>query len=119
MKPLYVLFTAGLLSLCLTSCRTTSLLTATFESDALGALPTKPLPGNPVGDSVVYQSVSNSRLRVQNSPITTGQKALFYSQAPLTGSVTAFNQWLSFKGIRSDYNQTIWFHWTGKLNFDS
>lgn len=119
MKPLHLLVTAGLLSLCLTSCRTTRLLNATFESDALGGLPTKSLPGDPVGDSVAYQPVSNPRLQVQNSPITSGRKALFFSQAPLTGTVTAFNQWLSFKGIPSNYDQTIWFYWTGKLNFDS
>ncbi len=99
----------------LSACRSTSLLTATFESDAVGALPSKVLPGPPTGDSVSYNAVIHPRLRVQPSTVSPGQKALVLSRATLGSDATAHNQWLSFKGIRSNYTQTIWYYWTATL----
>ncbi|QJW90807.1 hypothetical protein HNV11_16200 [Spirosoma taeanense] len=119
MKSICTFLIAALSVFSFTGCRTTKLLNATFESDAIGSLPAKDAAGAPAGDSVSYESVSHPRLRVQASSVKAGQKALFYSQAALTGSVTTFNQWLQFKGIRSNYAQTIWFYWTAKLNFNS
>ncbi len=97
------------------ACRSTALLTATFEDDTIGALPSHALPGPPTGDSLKYDPVINPRLRVQPSTITAGRKALVYSKASVGGGATAHNQWLTFNGIRSDYTQTIWYYWTAKL----
>ncbi len=99
----------------LSACRSTSLLTATFEADAIGALPGKVLPGPPTGDSLSYKAVIHPRLRVLASTASPGQKALVLSQATLGSDATAHNQWLTFKGIRSDYTQTIWYYWTATL----
>lgn len=96
------------------ACRSTALLTATFEDDTVGALPAHALPGPPAGDSLSYHPVVNPRLRVQASTTTSGTKALVYSQALLGSDATAHNQWISFKGIRSDYTQTIWYYWTAR-----
>lgn len=103
-----LLLTTGLLS-----CRTTYLLKADFEGDAPGARPLQSPPGDPAGDSIAYTSVIYPRLAVQASTAESGRKALVFSEAPVTGA-TAFNQWLSFKGIVSDYAQPIWFYWTAK-----
>ncbi|WP_080240689.1 hypothetical protein [Spirosoma rigui] len=102
-----------LLVLCLASCKSTFLLKENFSGDSVGSDPIKNIPGDPAGDSVSYTSVLSPRLTVQSSTVTTGQKALVFSEASIPGA-TSFNQWLSFKGIVSDYSQPIWFYWTAK-----
>lgn len=95
------------------ACKTTYLLKEDFSGDVIGTRPLKNIPGDPAGDSVAYTSVINPRLAVQASTVSSGRKALVFSEASISGE-TAFNQWLSFKGVVSDYQQPIWFYWTGK-----
>jgi hypothetical protein len=102
-----------LLLLSLSSCKTTLLLRENFSGDSVGNDPIKNIPGAPSGDSVSYTSVLSPRLTVQSSTVATGNKALVFSEAPIPGATSA-NQWLSFKGIVSDYSQPIWFYWTAK-----
>ncbi|MBO0930025.1 hypothetical protein [Fibrella aquatilis] len=109
------LLRTGLLLLSLSACRTTNLLVATFEGDAIGTAPTKDLPGAPVGDSVAYKAIISPWLRVQTSTFTPGQKALVFTNMNSRGEVRVFDSWLNFKGIRSTYDQTTWFYWTAKL----
>lgn len=97
----------------LPSCRSTFLLKEDFQGDVVGNRPIKNVPGGPAGDSVSYTSVLNPRLVMQASAVSAGRKALVFSETSIPGA-TAFNQWLSFKGIVSDYSQPIWFYWTAK-----
>lgn len=102
-----------LLVISLSSCKSTFLLKEDFAGDVVGNTPIKNIPGDPAGDSVAYTSVISPRLSIQSSTVSAGRKALVFSEASITGT-TAFNQWLSFKGIVSDYSQPIWFYWTAK-----
>ena len=95
------------------SCRSTFLLKEDFQGDVIGNRPIKNVPGDPAGDSISYTSVLNPRLVMQASTVSAGRKALVFSETSIPGA-TAFNQWLSFKGIVSDYSQPIWFYWTAK-----
>ncbi|MCF0054156.1 hypothetical protein [Dyadobacter sp. CY356] len=81
----YKLVAILLLACAITSCKTTAVLTETFESDVVGSLPIKDIPGDPVGDEVIYETVLNPRLRITTSANNAGEKALTFSQAPATG----------------------------------
>lgn len=113
MKKLTYSLLLALTSLLATSCRTTAILTATFEGDTPGGLPNRTLPGNPVGDQLQYATAIEGRLRVENSA-TAGEKALHYSQAAITGSPSGHTIWLSFRGRSTDLTQRLWFIWTAK-----
>ena len=71
---LFIGFTAS-------SCST--LLKATFESDAIGSPPAADLPGSPSGDIIEFNAAMTPQLKVQNSAIS-GDKALFYSNAAVS-----------------------------------
>ncbi|MBE9464828.1 hypothetical protein ACFP1I_17590 [Dyadobacter subterraneus] len=111
----YQLVAIFLLSCALTSCKTTAILTDTFESDVVGNLPIKDIPGAPSGDEVVFETVLNPRLKITTSNNSAGQKALTFSQAPATG-LTAHNQFLSFRGISTDFTKPLWFSFVGTLS---
>ncbi|WP_159467126.1 hypothetical protein [Dyadobacter sp. 3J3] len=104
-----------LLALTVTSCKTSAILTDTFESDVMGTMPIKNIPGSPVGDEVVYEAVLNPRLRITTSNNSAGQKALTFSQAPAPG-LDAHNQFLSFRGVSSDFTEPLWFSFIGTLS---
>ena len=103
----YQLVAILLLTCLLTSCKTTAVLTETFESDVVGGLPVMNIPGAPTGDQVVYEPVLTPRIKVTTSNNSAGQKALTFSQAAASG-LTAHNQFLSFRGISSDFTQPLW-----------
>ncbi|MCY7360341.1 MAG: hypothetical protein LH609_23370 [Rudanella sp.] len=112
MKTLTLLLFLSLLNL--TACTTTSILSSNFETQTIGNLPAKNLPGNPSGDSLRYQAVLEPRLRVQASA-TSGEKALHFTQVAPAGELTAFNQWLSFRGVSTNFVEPLWFIWAGDL----
>ncbi len=89
------------------ACKTTRLLTASFESDAIGSSPNKTLPGDPSGDEIGFNSIIIPQLKVQSSTIS-GSKALFYTNVA-TDPITASARWISFKGAPTDLSKTVWF----------
>jgi hypothetical protein len=93
------------------SCST--LLKATFESDALGSPPATNLPGSPSGDTIEFNAAMAPQLKVQNSAIS-GDKALFYSNAAVSDPPPVASRWISFKGVATDLTKTIWFQHTGE-----
>ena len=112
MKLLRIFLLPALLAPLFMACRTTTLLSATFENDVVGNQPEKNLSGDPVGDSLRFDAVSNVRLHVRNSA-TAGEKALEFAQAG-SGPFTPWNQWLSFRAIQTDFTQPLWFFWTAR-----
>ena len=90
------------------SCKSTYILRSNFESDAINSLPNKSLPGDPGGDALEYSSQVEPRLKVVSSA---GQKSLRFSQSAAPG-LTAFNQWITFRGISTDFTQTVWYYYT-------
>ncbi|GAB3893565.1 hypothetical protein GCM10028803_07810 [Larkinella knui] len=90
------------------SCKTTYILRSTFESDAINALPNKTLPGDPSGDALEYSSQLEPRLKVVS---LAGKKSLQFSQSTAPG-LTAFNQWITFRGVSTDFTQTVWYYYT-------
>jgi hypothetical protein len=111
----YQLYAILLLTCVLSSCKTTAVLTETFESDVMGTLPVKDIPGSPAGDKITFETVLNPRLRITTSNNSAGQKALTFSQAPATG-LNAHNQFLSFRGVSTDFTEPLWFSFIGTLS---
>jgi hypothetical protein len=109
------LYALLLLTLTLTSCKTSAILTDTFESEVIGNTPIKDIPGNPAGDEVTFETVLNPRLRITASNNSAGQKALTFSQASATG-LNAHNQFLSFRGVSTNFTQPLWFSFIGTLS---
>jgi hypothetical protein len=93
------------------SCST--LLNATFESDAIDNPPATDLPGPPAGDEIQFNAAMSPQLKVQNSDIS-GNKALFYSNAVVDNPPPVASRWIGFKAKATDLNQTIWFNHTGE-----
>ncbi len=90
-------------------------MTETFESEVIGGLPVMNIPGAPSGDQVVYEPVLTPRIKVTASSNSAGQKALTFSQASATG-LNAHNQFLSFRGISTDFTKPLWFSFIGTLS---
>lgn len=97
------------------SCKSSKILTATFEGDPVNGLPAKNLPGDPSGDVIEYHDAIQPRLKVQNSTIA-GSKALNFTFNPINNPPTLSAQWLSFKGIGTNLTETLWFTHVGKNN---
>ncbi|WP_207506535.1 hypothetical protein [Telluribacter humicola] len=94
----------------MTSCRSSLLLKSDFESQTIGSLPEKNIPGEPSGDSILYTREQQPRIRVVASS-SASEKALEFNTASAPG-LTAHNQWLSFKGVRTNLTQPIYFYYT-------
>ncbi|WP_019940633.1 hypothetical protein [Dyadobacter beijingensis] len=107
MKTFRLLLFAMLPVSLFTSCKTTAILTAKFESETVGSLPAKNIPGDPADDAIEYSTELQPRIKVTNSA-TAGQKAVTFSEINTPG-LTAHNQFLSFKGISTDFTQPMWF----------
>lgn len=107
MKQVIHLLIAAVCCTAFSACKTTRLLTATFESDALGSAPNKTLPGDPSGDEIEFNSIITPQLKVQNSTVG-GSKALFYTNIA-TDPIMAAARWVSFKGAPTDLSKTVWF----------
>ncbi|GGH44512.1 hypothetical protein GCM10007423_42750 [Dyadobacter endophyticus] len=110
MKTIQFFLHALLLTTLLASCKTTTILTSKFESETIGSLPAKNLPGDPTGDEITYSTELQPRIKVTASA-TAGQKSLTFTEINTPG-LTAHNQFLSFKGISTDFTQTLWFMFT-------
>lgn len=110
MKAFQYFLTCAVFCTVFSSCKSTYLLRSTFESDAINGLPAKTLPGDPSGDELTYSSPLEPRLKVIASA-SAGQKALQFTQTNTPG-LTASNQWIGFKGISTDYTQTVWYAFT-------
>lgn len=111
MKTIQFFLYAFLLTTLLVSCKTTTILTSKFESETIGSLPAKNLPGEPTGDEITYSTELQPRIKVTASA-TAGQKALTFTEINTPG-LTAHNQFVSFKGISTDFTQPMWFFFTG------
>ncbi|MEJ1241048.1 hypothetical protein WBG78_23070 [Chryseolinea sp. T2] len=114
MKTLSLLFSGAVLCSVLASCKSTALLQASFEEDAVGSSPNKTLPGDPTGDELLYVTEMEPRLKVQNSTIA-GSKALHFSLAPIA-DISGHQKGISFKGASTDLTQTVWFMFSAQNN---
>lgn len=111
MKRFQSILSALLIAITVMSCRTTAILTSNFESETVGSLPAKNIPGDPAGDRIEYSTQLEPRIRVTASA-TAGEKALTFSEVSASG-LTAHNQFLSFKGISTNFMQPMWFWFSG------
>mgnify|MGYP005811923299 CR=1 FL=1 len=112
MKTLSLWISSAVICCAITSCKTTTLLTASFEADAVGSSPNKTLPGDPTGDELVYVTEMEPRLKVQSSTIA-GSKALHFSLAPIA-NISGHQKGISFKGKSTSLSQTVWFIFSGQ-----
>jgi hypothetical protein len=117
MKKLSVLMYISLACITMFSCTTTTLLNATFESDAIGSHPARNLPGAPTGDVIQYVPGVEPQLIIGNGTVTPGTtpgKALLFTNAPTVGTVSATDLWVSFKGTSTNLTNTVWIVYTAK-----
>ena len=101
----------------ITSC--TSILSAKFESDTVGNLPNKTLPGNPSGDEITFISEIEGQLEVVASTASGSGKALQYKGSSISSSIPATNTWLNFKSKSSNFVNPVTFIWSARRNFPS
>jgi len=109
----------SLVLLLLTFANCTSLLTAKFESDTVGNLPNKTLPGNPSGDEITYVSGIEGQLEVVASPASGSSKALEYKGTSISGDVSGHSAWLGFKAKSSNFAKPVTFFWSARRSFPS
>lgn len=100
-----------LLGFLASSCRTSALLTANFESETIGSRPTRDIPGAPEGDEINYPADLAASMSVIASS-TAGEKALEFSMNYVTDPSAHTYQWLSFRGIGTDLTQLVYFYYT-------
>jgi hypothetical protein len=94
------------------SCKSSTILSASFEGDAVNGPPATNLPGAPSGDVIQFHNDMTPQLKVQNSTIA-GSKALHFTNVSIP-DVPGHDRWLSFKGVGTDLTKTIWFTHTGQ-----
>jgi hypothetical protein len=111
----YVLFLPVIL-LSVVSCKTSKILSATFESDTVNQPPATNLAGAPTGDVIQFNSGLAPQLKVQNSA-TAGEKAMHLMNVSV--SLGAHSRWVNFKGINTNLVETIWFTYAAKNNSPS
>jgi len=112
MKKLQVYLSAIVICAVMWSCKTSAILTASFESDAINSAPATDLPGDPSGDVIEFHSDMTPQLKVQSSTIA-GSKALHFTNVSIP-DIPGHQRWLSFKGVGTDLTKTIWFTHTGQ-----
>jgi hypothetical protein len=112
MKKIQVYLSAIVICAVSWSCKTSTILEATFEGDAVNNPPATDLPGAPSGDVIEYHADMTPQLKVQNSTLA-GSKALHFTNVSIP-DVPGHQRWLSFKGIGTDLTKTIWFTHTGQ-----
>ncbi len=103
--------------LALTSC--TNKLTAKFESDTIGSLPDKTLPGSPTGDAITYISEIETQLKVIATISHPSEKSLEYKSVAPSGSVSGHSSWLGFNAVSTNFAKPVTFLWTAQKNFNS
>ncbi|QQS50114.1 MAG: hypothetical protein IPM71_10970 [Bacteroidota bacterium] len=104
-------------SVLFTSC--TSMLSAKFESDTIGSLPDKTLPGNPTGDAMTYVPEIETQLEVIATPANPAQKSLEYKSVSPSGSVGGHSSWLGFRAKSTNFSKAITFVWSAKKEFNT
>ncbi len=92
----------------------TSLLTAKFESDTIGNLPNKTLPGNPSGDEMLYAAEIENQLEVIATPGSSSKSVEYQGNTP-TGSISGHSAWITFKGKSSNFAKPVTFTWSGAI----
>jgi len=112
MKKIQVYLSAIVICAVSWSCKSSTILTATFEGDAVNNPPATDLPGAPSGDVIQYHSAMTPQLKVQNSTLA-GSKALHFTNVSIP-DVPGHDRWLSFRGIGTDLTKTIWFTLVGQ-----
>ncbi|HYG37278.1 MAG TPA: hypothetical protein VD908_01610 [Cytophagales bacterium] len=108
-QTVYFLAITVLFAFC--SCKSTAILRASFESDAVDSPPATNLQGEPSGDVIQFNPALQPMLVVKNST-TAGEKALHFVNSPLSGDISPSDKWVSFKGINTNLAETIWFTFT-------
>lgn len=93
--------------LVISSCTSTSILRASFESDTVDNPPATNLAGDPPGDVIQFNPALLPMLVVKNST-TAGEKALHIMAIPISGDISAHDRWINFKGINTNLTETIW-----------
>lgn len=111
MKTIQLFLCVSLLVSGFTSCKTSSILSSKFESETIGSLPQKDIPGAPSGDEITYSTELQPRIKVTASSFA-GQKAVTFSEADASG-LTAHNQFLAFRGISTNFSEPLWFVFNG------
>lgn len=111
-----ILFAVGMFALGLVtfSCKTSTILVAKFESDAIGATPGHDLPGDPAGDRVDFIPELASGLKIKTWEAGSTNKALEFTRVN-TGGISGHSTWLSFKGISTNLAETVWFIYNAKF----
>ncbi|MBL7737339.1 MAG: hypothetical protein JNL51_17910 [Chitinophagaceae bacterium] len=93
------------------SCKSSNILSANFEADAIGQPPATNLSGAPDGDVIQFNPGLIPQLKVQNS-IAAGEKALHLMNFPV--NLGPHNRWIGFRSIGTNLASTIWFMYTAK-----
>ena len=78
MKKFHVYLSAIMICAVMWSCKSSAILTASFESDAINSAPATDLPGDPSGDVIQFHADMTPQLKVQSSTIA-GSKALHFT----------------------------------------
>lgn len=93
------------------SCKTSTILRTNFNAEAVGATPAHNIPGSPDGDRIEFISELNPGLKIREWDATS--KALEFSYVSTPGISGHYN-WLTFKGISSNFAQTVWYIYSAK-----
>lgn len=117
MKSIYHFSIITLVSLSVFSCKTTSILRTNFNTSAIGSTPAHDLPGDPSGDRVDFHDALAPGLKIREWN-TSGKKGLEYSSVN-TGDISGHYTWLSFRGISTNFAETIWYIYSAKYNSTS
>ncbi|GEM_PF-1550769 len=98
----------------------TSILTAKFESDAIGSDPNKNLPGDPTGDELDYVNGITNQFEVVATPGTPSQKSLeMLNISPSGNNIPGTDLWFSYMGKSTNFTNPMTFTWTGINDFSS
>ncbi|MCE7041108.1 hypothetical protein [Dyadobacter sp. CY312] len=81
---------------------------------SIGSTPAHDLPGDPSGDRVDFNEALAPGLKIREWN-TSGTKGLEYSYVN-TGSLSGHRTWLSFRGISTNFAQTIWYIYSAKYS---
>lgn len=109
MKKIFTYGLAAILALAFFSCKSSRILYANFENDAVGGPPATDLAGEPAGDMIQYNPGLVSQLVVQQSG-TGNERALNFRNT--TVALNAHNRWVSFRGVSTNLVNTLWFVYT-------
>lgn len=103
-------------SMFLCGCSPTILLYDDFNSDPVGSVPTKDIPGSPAGDLVEYASNVGQRLKIISFEAVNSHKGLEFNSKQLDDGSFG-NNYLGFKGVQTgDFSKQIRCSLVGKFD---